>query len=210
MGVAERRAREWAERKSEILNAARKLLLERGLEGTSVNQIAKQAELSPSALYTYFKNKDEIIVALSQEGLDLLQRRVSEEVVPDDLPPRRLRQLAGAYWAFSREQREYFDIINHNLISPRQVLPENLKKIVDQQGETILAVGQAAVEEGVSTGIFRAVNPLKFMLMFWAAINGMIHLEKLQNTMLGGQDHLGLYWYTVDSLLEGIEVGDDR
>ena len=206
MGITERRAREWAERKSQIINAARKLLFERGLDGTSVNQIAKQAELSPSALYTYFKNKEEIIAALSQEGLDLLHQQVTREVVADDPPQQRLRQLAGAYWAFSSEQREYFDIINHFLISPRPVLSENLKRMVDRQGENILAVGLAAVEEGVETGVFRVVEPRKFMLMFWAAINGMIQMEKLQNTMLGGEDHLGLYWYTVDSLIEGIST----
>ncbi|MFH1139871.1 MAG: TetR/AcrR family transcriptional regulator [Pseudomonadota bacterium] len=210
MGVAERRAREWAERKSQILNAARKLLFEKGLDGTSVNQIAKRAELSPSALYTYFKNKEEIIAALSQEGLDLLHRQAAAEIVSADPPQRRLRQLAGAYWTFSREQREYFDIINHFLISPRPVLNENLKRMVDRQGEKILALGLAAVEEGVGGGIFRDVKPLRFMLMFWAAINGMIHLEKLQNTMLGGEDHQALYWYAVDSLIEGISVSSGR
>ena len=204
MGVAERRAREWAERKSQILNAARKLLFERGLEGTTVNQIARQAELSPSALYTYFKNKEEIIAALSQEGLSLLRALASELIEPDASPRQRLTQLAAAYWTFSREQREYFDIINHFLISPRPVLNENLKTMVDQQGESILAFGRSAVEDGVDAGDFRAVDPARFMLMFWASINGMIQLEKLQNTLLKGWNHQELYWYTVDSMLDGI------
>ena len=54
MGAKERREREKEQRKSHILDAARELLLGKGMNATSINQIAKRAELSVGAIYFYF------------------------------------------------------------------------------------------------------------------------------------------------------------
>ncbi|MEW6265778.1 MAG: TetR/AcrR family transcriptional regulator [Thermodesulfobacteriota bacterium] len=201
MGVQERRAREKAHRKKQILNAARKLLFERGLEGATINQIARLAELSPSALYTYYKNREEIIFVLYQEGLDLLERQVRQETMLSDPPLARLRQLARAYWSFSQEQPDYFDLITHFLTSPRPVLSGDLKRRADEQGAKILSLGRSAVEEGTSSGEFKAGDARKFILTFWAALNGVIQMKKLKETILSGLEHQSLYWYAVDGLL---------
>lgn len=201
MGIQERRAREKAHRKQQILSAARQLLLERGLEGTTLNQIAKQAELSPAALYTYYQNKEEIIFALSEEGLELLYQQALTQINPADPPRERLRQLARAYWIFSQSQKEYFDLIAHFLTSPRPVLSARLKESIDRQGERVLSLGRGVVEEGMASGQFRAVGGREFILMFWATLNGVLQLAKLQDTILSGLDHQSLYWYAVDSLI---------
>ncbi len=56
MGVVERRERERLQRKKDILDAARTLLFQQGLQATSVNAIAKESELSIGTIYFYFKN----------------------------------------------------------------------------------------------------------------------------------------------------------
>ena len=201
MGIKERKVREKAQRRELILNSARKLLLEKGLEGATLNQIARRAELSPSALYNYYKNKEDIILALSEEGLVLLGALVAEEVRDSDPPPVRLEQLARAYWKFSRRYREYFDVITHFLTSPRTVLSADLKEMVDRQGDNILAVGLAVVREGLDSGVFKSVEPRKYILMFWGTLNGVIQMEKLQETILKNVAHQDLYEYTVRKLI---------
>ncbi len=57
MGIKERRIREKEHRQNEILKAAQTLFFEQGFAATSMNQIAKAAELSKGALYLYFRNK---------------------------------------------------------------------------------------------------------------------------------------------------------
>jgi AcrR family transcriptional regulator len=74
MGLKERKQRERSERKKQILSAARKLLLQKGLNGTSINQIAKAAELGVGTIYFYFQNKEDVFTALQEEGLKILQR----------------------------------------------------------------------------------------------------------------------------------------
>ena len=71
MGLKERRRREKEERRMQILDAARKLLFTKGINATSINQIAKLAELGVGTIYFYYRNKEELFAALQEEGLEI-------------------------------------------------------------------------------------------------------------------------------------------
>lgn len=47
-----------------IMESTFKVLLEKGLNNTSVSDISKQSNLSPGTIYYYFDDKDEIILAV--------------------------------------------------------------------------------------------------------------------------------------------------
>ena len=100
-GLSRRDRRRLATR-AEILVAARELLLEVGPEALSLRQVARRADFSPAALYTYFPSRDRLVASLfaeSFERLDAYLRRV-----PADLPPeRRVVELGLAYMEFARE-----------------------------------------------------------------------------------------------------------
>ena len=76
VGLKERRSREKELRKKQILDAARALLLKKGISSTSMNKIARDAELSVGTLYIYFKNKEDLYAELQEEGLNLLYDKV--------------------------------------------------------------------------------------------------------------------------------------
>jgi AcrR family transcriptional regulator len=56
----------------EIVAAARSLFLSEGYEGASMGKIAAAAGLTPNTLYWYFRDKDELFVAVADLYLDLL------------------------------------------------------------------------------------------------------------------------------------------
>lgn len=204
MGVKERKEREKAERKEQILSAARSLLFSRGLEGISVNRIAKLAELGPATLYTYFRGRDEIIVNLTVEGLNLLKARVSEAIGKAGPFPDGLKKIAAAYLEFSSKQSDYFSVINYFISSPNQVLPAKLKEKVDRRGEEILSLIGELVEKGAGSGEFKKVDPIKFSLMYWGGLHGMIQLRKFQQTILRGYRHEDLYIEAADAMIKSL------
>ncbi|MGE0324946.1 MAG: TetR/AcrR family transcriptional regulator [Polyangiaceae bacterium] len=69
MGVQERRKRERSERREQILEAAERVFLERGLSGATMEEVASRAELSKGTLYLYFKSKDELYLATANRQL---------------------------------------------------------------------------------------------------------------------------------------------
>jgi AcrR family transcriptional regulator len=55
-------------RRSSILSAAKKLFALRGFAASSVASIASEAGIPVGSVYTYFRGKDEILVAVIEEG----------------------------------------------------------------------------------------------------------------------------------------------
>jgi AcrR family transcriptional regulator len=68
MGISERKLREKAGRRTLIMDCAKKLILENGVEKVSMMDIAKRAELSKATLYLYFPAKDELFKEICNQA----------------------------------------------------------------------------------------------------------------------------------------------
>ena len=62
-----RRTQTGPEKRLELINAARQLFIEEGYEATSINRIAQCANITTNTIYWYFKDKDELLVAVLEE-----------------------------------------------------------------------------------------------------------------------------------------------
>ena len=205
MGLKERRAREKEERKKQILDAARSLLFAEGLLATSINKIAKLAELGMGTLYFYFKSKEEIFAALQQEGIALLYGEIKGVLKGEGSSELRLRAIARVYLDFSRDKKDYFDIINYFLASPKVVFAPSLKEQIDEQGNKVISLIIETVNKGIFDGMFKEVDSRRFALLFWAALHGLVQFEKLKTTILAGEDYQELLVYSVDYLIDGLK-----
>lgn len=54
------------ETRKKILNAGRKIICEKGLGSTSVEEITEAAGVAKGTFYTYFRRKEEIVFELSR------------------------------------------------------------------------------------------------------------------------------------------------
>ncbi len=200
MGSRERRQREKEQRRDQILNTARKLLFKKGLDATSMNQIARNSELSVGTLYLYFKNKESLFAALQEEGLDLLYTKIKEASGQGSTPREKLEKVALAYLDFSEEYRKYFDIINYFLTSPEIIFPAPLKFRVDKHVSRILSVVEDILKEGVSKDADdREIRRLA--VVFCSSLYGMLQFKKLRNTVLHGEDFRDLYMHSFDCIV---------
>ncbi len=69
--------------RAKLVDVARQLFAKAGLENTTMKDIALAAHKSRRTLYIYFKNKEEVYLAVVESELELLSdkmRRVAEEV----------------------------------------------------------------------------------------------------------------------------------
>ena len=70
------------ETRRKLLEAAKKLVREKGLVNTSIEEITKACGVSNGTFYTYFKRKEDVVFALSQE----MYRGIYEEAQAHDGP----------------------------------------------------------------------------------------------------------------------------
>lgn len=204
MGIKQRRRREKEQRRRQILDAARALLFKKGLNAISVNQIARQAELAVGTIYFYFRSKEEIFAVLQEEGLTLLLEEVRRSLQEDADPAQRLHAIAQAYLRFSREHKNYFDVINYFLSATDVIFTPEIKRQIDEHGNRILMVVQEALQEGISRERFRDIDTRRHALLFWGILHGLIPFRKMQDTLLADDSFSALYRFAVDNFINGL------
>ncbi len=181
----------------------RSLLFDKGLAATSINQIAKRAELGVGTIYFYFQSKEELFAALQVEGLQLLYERIDTacKKLPD--PVDQLREAARVYYEFRRDPLRYFDVINYFLSASDILLSAELKHRVDEKSGDILAAISRIITAGLQARVLRPVDPGEAAILFWGSIHGLIQFRKLESTILSGKSHGMLFNRAVDQLLDG-------
>ncbi len=72
------------EKRASIALSAIKLFCEKGIQQTSITEIAKSAEVAKGTIYLYFKNKEEIVFTiwdiLSEQHHEFFQKNITENM----------------------------------------------------------------------------------------------------------------------------------
>ena len=85
------RPRNQGERRRQLANAGRHVLLERGAVGVRVKDIAERAGITPSSVLYYYPRIDELMMEVSREAMERYAERRSRRVRALDDPARQLR-----------------------------------------------------------------------------------------------------------------------
>jgi len=92
MGIKEKRHRYKEEFRREILNSARELFINDGYEKFSMRGLAKKIDYSPTTIYLYFKNKDDLLFAVCEEVAEQFLTKLSHIRSVQNKPYEALRQ----------------------------------------------------------------------------------------------------------------------
>src|SRR3954466_4219538 len=110
MGVKERKERQKLEMKDLILQSAHQLFLNKGFEKVSIRNIADAIEYSPATIYLYFKDKNELLFALHQNGFVKMVKEFQPLLTLND-PFAKLVEMGRSYIRFAVENPELFDLM---------------------------------------------------------------------------------------------------
>jgi AcrR family transcriptional regulator len=122
-----------------IIEGAIKVFAKKGFYNAKVSEIAREANVADGTIYLYFKNKDDILISLFEEKVDLIITRMEEELAKVDEPTRQNPYLCRTPpQAGQREQapfRSHPDRIAavqqiHEALSARKIprVPESHRK----------------------------------------------------------------------------------
>ena len=106
---AQRRARAKENLRRAILDAARELFATEDYHAVSMRRIAEKIEYSPTAIYLHFKDKEDILFALINEGFTELNARLS--AVRIENPVERLGEGGRAYFKFAFDNPHYYRLM---------------------------------------------------------------------------------------------------
>jgi TetR/AcrR family transcriptional regulator len=179
VGPKERKEREKAERRDEIIRAGEALFLEKGLAGTTMDDIAKKAELSKGTLYLYFKSKEELYLTITHRAMSVLYEfmKNSQENTTGTLE--RIRNFGKSYFEFFEAYPNHFKILSV-VIDLSRFFKQELKEIghsIQKLDADTWGLITKNIEDGIKEGLFREnIDPLEIVISLWAGSNSLIHM----------------------------------
>lgn len=174
MGISDRKEREKEELRERILAAAKSLFLQKGIEKTSIRNIADQIEYSPGIIYHYFKDKNEIFHALHQGGFSQLMEKMSVLSSVRN-PLERLKAMGSIYVRFAMENPEMYDLM---FIKEAPIDHVTSTEHDDwKEGGGTFNYLRLTISECIAQGYFKGHDEEALAYMVWAAVHGLVSLH---------------------------------
>jgi AcrR family transcriptional regulator len=174
MTIATRKERQKEELRTKILQTAKALFIEQGFEASSIRNIAERIEYSPTTIYLYFKDKDDIFFALHQEGFTLLNQYFKVLGNISD-PFERLKTICKAYITFALENKEFYDLMFISR-APMNAISKEENPCWDE-GQKSFGALLGTVIECIQNGYFKGMDPETVSFTLWSMVHGVCSLE---------------------------------
>jgi len=176
MGTLERKARERISRENMILDAAEEVFFSRGFDQSTMDDVAKSAELSKGSLYNYFKNKNELCIGIVGRSLRLLIEYMEKSLTEQASGLEKIYNMAKAFMLFKQENPEYYCALQ----SYKQhsggcgVDSKFLNSSMDENCH-VNGLIIDVIKDGINdASIKENVNPEKAANALWGEFNGML------------------------------------
>src|SRR5512135_481836 len=176
---AARREREKAQRRDDILRAAKDVFFTHGFHAATVDDVAVEAEVSKGTVYLYFDTKETILAHLLLEGLDALVANLEAAYAIDEVldARTRLRRMAEAYLRFFQYNPEYYRLL---MAFDRGQFQATMDPGIYQEVHARSLNGiewlERAVKQAQAEGLITVENPREAAGVLWAGLNGVLVL----------------------------------
>jgi AcrR family transcriptional regulator len=177
MGIKERREREKSETRDKILDAARELFVTEGYEGVSMRRVAEKIEYSPTAIYVYFADKQELFHELCQQDYARLAEVFQSSQMSTD-PIERLRQTGRTYIEFGVRYPNHYKFMFMTTHPPHEPDQED-REVMGNPEVDAYAFLKWGVEQAIDAGRFREELQDAELISqtLWASVHGVIALN---------------------------------
>lgn len=204
----ERRELEKLATREKILDAAREMFAESGVEATTMRAIADRIGYTATAIYYHYRDKDALLRELCFRDFSQLAKLIGQAGVIKD-PIERIRRTGMAYVEFGLQNPSQYrfmfmtnhDPMNHEDIPIDKTNPE----------ESAYAFLQQCVADAVNAQRIRpelCEDPNHITNMLWSVVHGVVSLAmvKCHEPWVEWGDSRKLAEITIETVIRGITV----
>lgn len=177
--MARRKKQPQSVHRKNISEIAEKLFIEKGIENTSMNDIARESGYSKASLYVYFKDKEELIAVLVLESMEKLYEYLGKAVNTQGDFYQRYLEICEALFQYHSEYPLYSQmaLMNINIdFEGTEFLPEERETF--QVGEKINELFWNFFQEGIELGVIKQdINITQTTFTMWGMLTGVIQLS---------------------------------
>jgi len=151
-------------RTREILAAARHLMLSRGVEAVTMEEVAAAAGVAKGTVYLYFKNKEDLIQALISLVGENILADIEAVVEASGSPPEKIQQVASLLLDYLMRERALFPAYARDLL--RGGAAKGYWLHLQEMEEKFVKLVTRVFASGIDAGQFIQADPrlLTFLL----------------------------------------------
>jgi len=170
-----------------ILEAAKKLFVQEGYEATSIRKIAKEIEFSPTTIYLYYKDKNDIMYALHKEGFTMLREKF-QVLMSVEHPYERLKAIGKTYIEFGLHNPEFYEVM-FIMKEPMAFIDSNCAEDEWPEGQRVFDFLEQTISDCQEMGYFKGMPAQVLALQAWLLVHGLVcayisrHLIKLSTKL---------------------------
>jgi len=136
-------------RTQQIIDAAAQVFREKGYDGATLRDIAKEAGLLPGSLYYHIRSKEELLRLIVEQPIRDLHAHLEEIVASEASPAQKLAQALAAQLRAFDTHYPYLFVHLHNLLQVDTMHPDMQKRAKRYE-----AFWQQILTQGVKIGEF--------------------------------------------------------
>lgn len=198
MGLTERRSAEKELLRQKIFDGASKLIIEDGFEKLSIRKLAQEIEYSPAVIYNYFKNKDDIIKAITISNYERIRNEIQKIGLDAREPEKALRAGLLRFTELLLERREHF---RATILSGINILEESSNS---EPADVLIQI----LHRGNASGDFDVEDAGLTAFLLITGVFGVINMIVL-NSIYDEQRITGVVNAYIDLLVRGVKRGAD-
>jgi len=199
----ERRQRERVQTRQKILDAARRMFVQRGYDATTMRAIAAKIGYTPTAIYHHFEDKEALVAELSALDFRAFAQALQDIGAVAD-PVERLRRTGRAYVAFGVANPMHYQF----LFMTRR--PKGRPKGAGQgdPGEDAYGFLRQTCADAIAAGRLRPefADADEVAQIAWGAMHGLValHIAKVDDPWIHWRDVSETAGKACDALIRGL------
>lgn len=188
--------------RDKFIEVARQLFARKGVENTTMNDIASASEKGRRTIYTYFKSKREIFNAVIASETNQLLGKLRHIVALPESPEEKLKKYIDCRFETMKEIVSRNGSLRAGFFRDVRKVDRARKIITDKE----TALLREILEEGVEQGVFNIGNLNHSAVIITQAIHGLDVPYIRDNLSEEGINKDMLKEYLTDLILNGIKT----
>jgi AcrR family transcriptional regulator len=180
--ISDRQEKEREIRKEQILKAALKVFKLQGIEKSTMDEIAKQADFGKASLYYYFSSKEEIFVELLDRGWKMIWESIEPVIHNRDHPKDTFINALNIIGGLVRNDSVLFEFL---FTAPKTLSENPNEKNIEwkKYQSKMYSVLQSLLEEGIEKKEFPKMRPDILMRAIGGLFHGLFFLGNEKKSM---------------------------
>lgn len=175
MPAVSRRERDKQLRYEEIVDAAERVFADKDFASASMDEIAREAHVSRALIYVYFKDKAAIMRAVMLKALQAMESRFEAAFNAESVGLKQIEGIGKAYYAFSVEESEYFDMLTEMSTFPDPEEPDQVTTGMMQCRDHVDSMMVQALKNGIDDGSLDPEHLGDDLLLTAYILQGSLH-----------------------------------